>query len=117
MEGAQEEESDEFLIRFNLNGIELNEEGFAKLSEEIALQVVEAECEMPWGRERTTFFFGEAPVGEGLEPILLRRGFIRQMLPDGRIGAASPRSYYEVCTHPKLFELVEALLVATARRA
>jgi hypothetical protein len=117
MEGAQEEEADEFLIRFNLNGIELNEEGFAKLSEEIALRAVEAECEMPWGRERTTFFFGETLLGEALEPILLRRGFIRQLLPDGRIGAASLRSYYEVCTHPKLLELVEALLVASARKA
>ncbi len=118
MEGAQqEEEADEFLIRFNLNGIELNDEGFAKLSEEIALQAVEAECEMPWGRERTTFFFGNAPLGEGFEPILLRRGFIRQMLPDGRIGAPSARPYYEVCTHPKAFELVEALLVATSQRS
>lgn len=118
MEGAQqEEEADEFLIRFNLNGIELNDEGFAKISEEIALQEVEAECEMPWGRERTTFFFGNLPLGEGLEPILLRRGFIRQMLPDGRIGAPSPRAYYEVCTHPKAFELVEALLMAVSHRA
>lgn len=118
MEGAQqEEEADEFLIRFNLNGIELNDEGFAKLSEEIALQEVEAECEMPWGRERTTFFFGNLPLGETLEPILLRRGYIRQMLPDGRIGAASPRAYYEVCSHPKAFELVEALLLSVSHRA
>ena len=117
MEGNQEEEADEFLIRFNLNGIELNDEGFAKLSEEIALQAVEADCEMPWGRERTTFFSGHAPLGEGLEPILLRRGFIRQMLPDGRIGAPSTRPYYEVCTNPKAFELVEALLVATSQRS
>ena len=113
----QEEEADEFLIRFNLNGVELNDEGFAKLSEEIALQTVEAECEMPWGREQTTFFFGQTPLGESLEPILLRRGFIRQMLPDGRIGAASSRPYYEVCTHPKLFELVEALLLTASHRA
>jgi hypothetical protein len=118
MEGAQqEEEADEFLIRFNLNGIELNDEGFAKISEEIALQEVEAECEMPWGRERTTFFFGNLPLGEALEPILLRRGFIRQMLPDGRIGAASQRAYYEVCTQPKAFELVEALLMAVSHRS
>jgi hypothetical protein len=105
------------LIRFNLNGIELNDEGFTKLSEEIALQAVEAECEVPWGRERTTFFFGNAPLGEGFEPILLRRGFVRQMLPDGRIGAPSSRPYYEVCTHPKAFELVEALLVTTSQRS
>ena len=116
VQGAEEEEADEFLIRFNLNGVELNEEGFAKLGEEIALQSVEAECEMPWGRERTTFFYGEAPIGEGLEPILLRRGFVRQMQADGSIRPAGNRAYYEVCTHPKLFELVEALHVATAHR-
>src|SRR5579862_2955760 len=79
MQGSEEDEADEFLIRFNLNGVELNEEGFAKLSEEIALHPVELDCEMPWGRERTTFFYGETPIGEGLEPILLRRGFVRQI--------------------------------------
>ena len=117
VQGAEEDEADEFLIRFNLNGIELNEEGFAKLSEEIALQQVEADCQMPWGRERTTFFFGEALIGEGIEPILLRRGFVRQLNSDGRFGAAGQRAYYEVCTHPKAFELVDALLVAASRSA
>jgi hypothetical protein len=117
MEGAQEDEVDEFLIRFNLNGVELNEEGFQKLAEEIALQQVEVECEMPWGRETTTFFSGQAPVGEGLEPILLRRGFVRNLLSDGRIGAASQRAYYEVCTDPRVFEMVEAALMATSQRA
>jgi hypothetical protein len=115
--GVEEDEADEFLIRFNLNGIELNEEGFEKLSQEIALQQIETECEMPWGREPVTLFLGEAPIGEGLEPILLRRGFVRTMQPDGRIGAAGHRAYYEVCTHPKALELVQALLLTTARPA
>jgi hypothetical protein len=112
---GEEDEADEFLIRFNLNGIELNQEGFVKLSEELALQRFETECEMPWGRERTAFFLGQAPIGETLEPILLRRGYVRTMQGDGRIGAASQRPYYEVCTHPKAFELVEALALAGAR--
>src|SRR5205085_6509958 len=64
--GPEEEEADEFLIRFNLNGVELNEEGFAKLHEEISLHSVDAECEMPWGREVATFFLGEAPIGDGI---------------------------------------------------
>ena len=88
MEGVAEDEADEFLIRFNLNGVELNEEGFQKLQEEIALTSVEAECVMPWGKERVTFFAGETPVGEGVEPVLIRRGFVRQMLPGGKIGGA-----------------------------
>ena len=104
--GADEDEADEFLMRFNLNGVELNEEGFAKLSEEIALQRVDVNCDMPWGRELTAFFVGDAPIGEGIEPILLRRGFVRQVLSDGRIGTAGHRAYYEVCTDPRVFELV-----------
>jgi hypothetical protein len=99
MEGATEEELDEFLLRYNLNGIELNEEGFQKLAEEISLGPLEAECKMPWGRERVTFYSGLVPVGETLEPLLIRKGFVRQLLPDGKIGAAGTRAYYEVCTN------------------
>jgi hypothetical protein len=76
-EGVAEDEADEFLIRFNLNGVELNDEGFDKLREEISLTPFETDCIMPWGKERVTLFHGEAPVGEGLEPILIRRGFVR----------------------------------------
>ena len=116
MEGAQEDEADEFLIRFNLNGVELNDEGFAKLSEEISLQSVEVECEMPWGQELTTFFVGQAPIGDAVEPILLRRGYVRQLLSDGRIGPEGQRAYYEVCTDPRVMELVDAMVFAGSRK-
>ena len=116
VEGAQEDEADEFLIRFNLNGVELNDEGFAKLTEEIALQSVDLECEMPWGKEKTTFFLGQAPIGDAVEPILLRRGFVRQLLSDGRIGPEGQRAYYEVCTDPRVLELVEAMAFATSQK-
>src|ERR1700681_2136841 len=106
IEGVTEDEADEFLIRFNLNGVELNDEGFQKLQEEIALTPLEADCVMPWGKDRVTFFCGETPVGEGLEPVLIRRGFVRQMLPGGKIGEAGSRPYYEVCVNSKLLELV-----------
>src|SRR6202140_3965734 len=107
MEGGAEDEADEYLIRFNLNGVEFNDEGFQKLQEEIALTTLEADCVMPWGKERVTFFYGETPVGEGLEPVLIRRGFVRQLQPGGKIGEAGTRPYYEVCVHPKVLELVE----------
>jgi hypothetical protein len=113
-EGVAEDEADEFLIRFNLNGVELNDEGFQKLQEEIALTPLETDCVMPWGKERVTFFFGETPVGEGLEPVLIRRGFVRQMLPGGKIGEAGARPYYEVCVNPKVLELVEYLSATAA---
>jgi hypothetical protein len=105
IEGTTEEELDEFLLRYNLNGVELNEEGFLKLSEEISLSASEASGIFPWGRERVTFYSGLVPVGETLEPLLIRKGYVRQLLPDGKIGAAGSRAYYEVCAESVLQEL------------
>jgi hypothetical protein len=116
MEGITEEELDEFLLRYNMNGVELNEEGFQKLGEEISLTPLEADCQMPWGRERATIFSGLVPVGEALEPLFVRKGYVRQLLPDGKIGAAVSRAYYEVCTNPDLPELIGAARPGAPKR-
>jgi len=117
MEDVAEDEADEFLIRFNLNGVELNEEGFQKLQEEIALTSIEADCVLPWGKERVAFYVGETPVGDGIEPVLIRRGYVRQLLPGGKIGSVGSRPYYEVCTSPQVFELIEYLTATTTAGA
>ena len=110
MEGASAEELDEFLVRYNMNGIELNEEGFKKLSEEISLDTIETKLEMPWGKQNVTLFYGEVPQGESVELLVLRKAFARQLLPDGKVGRATEHCYYEVCTSPVLYELVAALI-------
>ena len=110
MKGASAEELDEFLVRFNMNGIELNEEGFQKLSEEISLDSIETKLEMPWGKEKVMLHFGEVPLGESVELIVLRKGLARELSADGKIGAASTHPYYEVCTSGKLYDLVAALI-------
>ncbi len=110
MEGASAEELDEFLVRYNHNGIELNEEGFQKLSEEISLESIETKLEMPWGKQNVTLYYGEVPLGESVELLVLRKGFARQLLPDGKIGGATTHPYFEVCTSPALYDLVAALI-------
>jgi hypothetical protein len=110
MEGASAEELDEFLVRYNLNGIELNEEGFQKLSEEISLESVDTKLEMPWGKQNVTLYYGEVPLGESVELLVLRKAFARQLLPDGKVGGPTSHSYYEVCTSPALYDLVAALI-------
>jgi class 3 adenylate cyclase len=110
MEGASPEELDEFLVRFNMNGIELNDEGFQKLSEEISLDSIETKQEMPWGKENVTLYFGEVPMGESVELLVLRKGVARELMPDGKIGIASSHAYYEVCTSAALYDLVAALI-------
>ena len=109
MEGASAEELDEFLVRYNMNGIELNEEGFEKLSEEISLETIRTKVEYPWSKEELSLYYGEVPMGESVELLVLRKGVARQLLPDGKIGKSSDHHYYEVCTSPALYELVAAL--------
>jgi hypothetical protein len=116
MEGTTEEEMDEFLLRYNMNGVELNEDGFQKLSEEISLSPLEATCQMPWGPERVTIFSGLVPVGDVLEPLLIRKGFIRQLLHDGKIGAAGTHAYYEVCANSDFPNLTAAVRPTLPRR-
>src|SRR5712692_7267363 len=110
MEGASAEELDEFLVRYNHNGIELNEEGFQKLSEEISLDSIETKLDMPWGKQNVALHYGEVPLGESVELLVLRKAFARQLLPDGKIGGATSHPYYEVCTSPALYDLVAALI-------
>jgi hypothetical protein len=109
MEGASPEELDEFLVRYNMNGIELNDEGFEKLSEEISLETIQTKVDKPWGKEEVTLYYGEVPMGESVELLVLRQGVARQLLPDGKIGKSVEHFYYEVCTSPALYELVAAL--------
>jgi hypothetical protein len=117
VDGADADEGDELLLRFNLNGVNLNEEGFAKLAAEISLSPLEGTFSMPWGKERVQLFFGEVPIGESLEPIVVRRGLARQLLPGGKIGGPSARAYYEICTNPKLVELARKKVAAASSSA
>ena len=110
MEGASAEELDEFLVRYNHNGIELNDEGFQKLSEEISLESIETKLDMPWGRQNVSLYYGEVPLGESVELLVLRKAFARQLLPDGKIGEPTSHAYFEVCTSPALYDLVAALI-------
>ena len=109
MAGASAEELDEFLVRYNMNGIELNEEGFAKLSDEISLESIRTKLDYPWGKQEVELFYGEVPMGESVELLVLRKGVARQLLPDGKVGPATDHLYYEICTNPKLYDLVAAL--------
>jgi class 3 adenylate cyclase len=115
MEGTTEEEVQEFLIRYNMNGIELNEVGFKKLSEEIALAETEVDCPMPWGRERCKIFMGEVPIGEKLNPIVIRRGLVRQLLSGGKVGDPGTHEYYEVCLGARVTQLLETALAPSRK--
>jgi len=117
MAGASEEEAEELTIRYNMNGIELNEEGFVKLSEEVSLQSAELSFPMPWGEQSVQLYIGEVPIGEKLEQLVIRKGLVRQVLPDGKFGEPGTQPYYEVCVDPKVFQAVQEQVLTSSRKS
>src|ERR1700733_15094535 len=75
MEDAVEDEGEELLVRYNLNGIELNDEGFHKLSRELSLAPMAGTFTLPWGKERVQLFFVELPIANA--PPKARQGVER----------------------------------------
>jgi hypothetical protein len=55
-------------------------------------------------------YYGEVPMGDSVDLLVLRKGLARQLLADGKIGRPSTHCYYEVCTSPALYDLVAALI-------
>jgi hypothetical protein len=108
------EEAEEFLIRWNVNGIELNREGFEKLSEEVALTPFTLKVPMPWGEEPVTLYAGQVPVGEAFEVVVVRKGVVRCLSPTGQVAEPGTLEYFEVCTHPRILQLAASRLGVTA---
>jgi len=116
MAGAAEEEIEELVIRYNMNGIALSSEGFQKLGEEILLTPVECAMNLPWAKEKVTLYFGETPIGDAIEPIVIRKGVVRQLQTNGKIGPFGQHFYYEVCVNSKILELAQSHVSALARK-
>jgi hypothetical protein len=101
---------DNEVLRYNINGIELNADGFEKLSKEIHLETLV--CDLPELREgKITVHTGKYPTATGK--------YQRLVIREGRVPVVSPNDfttvrqtdtpYFEVCTHPVLLEYIENL--------
>jgi hypothetical protein len=105
---------DEFLMRYNIGGIHLNEAAFRKLKQEISLQPHDLEIPTIWDKEVVRLYSGMVPVASG--------AFHRLVVREGRIAFIDPRDfslkrwtdrhYYEVCVNPTLYEYVASGLAA-----
>jgi hypothetical protein len=101
---------DDHFLRYNVNGIELNAEGFTKLSQEIDLQSFT--CHIPkLQAEKITAHTGKFPTITGkYHRLIIREARILVVSPyDFTIIRETDQKYYEVCTHPLLYEYVEKL--------
>lgn len=96
---------DDLNLRYNVNGIELNPEGFRKLRKEIDLKRIGLVLK----GKRAIFYTGRFPLATGeYRRLVIREGSIPRVQPDtlGVVGATD-RRYYEICTNPKVYELLK----------
>lgn len=99
--------SDDLLLRYNVNGIELNASGFKKLSEEINLRALE--CDVPELQKKPfTVYTGKFPTTTGrYKRLIIREAHVPRINPETlAVIELTSRKYYEVCTHPKVYQYV-----------
>jgi hypothetical protein len=98
--------ADDLSLRYNVNGIELDLEGFSKLSREINLKGIVYPTE---NKEAVMLYTGTVPTLSGkYQRLVIREATIIEVEPETMhvIGPTS-RKYYEVCTNPAIYEFID----------
>ena len=100
---------DEFLMRYNVGGIHLNEPGFLAMQREITFDTHEIPLPTLWGEERVRLYSGLVPLGGGIfHLVVLREARIAHIeASDFSFKSWTDRRYYEVCTNQKIYDFVE----------
>jgi hypothetical protein len=102
---------DEFLLRYNIGGIHLNQAAFLKLRSEISLQPFDVKVPMIWNKTTVRVFAGMVPLAQGsFHQIIIREGRIAYVdARDFSLKEITNRNYYEICTHPKIYQAIESV--------
>lgn len=104
-------QTDEFLMRYNIGGINLNEAGFEKLRQEISLELHSSELPMLWDQGPVRLYSGMVPVGPGVfHKIVIRESRVPHIeAREFQLKQWTDRKYYEVCTNESIYEFVSAM--------
>lgn len=100
----------EWFLRYNSNGIELDAESFKKLAKEIDLETFE--CHLPdLQPNKFKVYTGKFPTTTAkYQRLIIREARIPEIDPDEfKVIRLTDKTYYEVCTHPILYEYIENL--------
>ena len=110
---------DEFLMRFNVGGVNMSEAAYRALQQEISLQSHAIELPGLWDKEVVQLYSGLVPLGGGMfHRIVVRQGRIPRIdASDFSLKCWTDLKYYEVCTNEAIYEYVEAHLSQSATPA
>lgn len=107
---------DEFLLRYNIGGIHINEEAFQKLRTEISLQAFDMQVPMIWDKRKVRLYSGVVPIGQGLfHKIAIREGLVAHIdARDFSLKHYTDQHYYEICTNERIYQALEGAQVSVA---
>ncbi|MBZ5648617.1 MAG: hypothetical protein LAN37_15510 [Acidobacteriia bacterium] len=99
---------DEFLVRYNIGGIHINQAAFNKLKTEISLEERELPLPTVLGETSAKIYAGMVPVPSGgFHLIAVREGRIPHInAADFTLRSWTDRLYYEVCTAEEIYAMI-----------
>jgi class 3 adenylate cyclase len=101
---------DDFILKYNLNGIRISQAAFLRLQQEISLQPCQLDLPALWGSEPFNLHRGLVPVGNDIfKKILVRSSRVPQIdAQKFSLQHWTDQIYYEVCTNPTIYAMLEA---------
>jgi hypothetical protein len=108
-----EDGPDDFILKYNLNGIRISEAAFQRLKQEISLELSPLDLPKAWEGEEFHLWSGLVPVGNDIfRNIIVRGSRMPQIDPHNfSVQLWTERWYYEVCSNPA----IDAKLEGNAR--
>ncbi len=99
-----EDSPDDFILKYNLNGIRISEPAFQRLKQEISLELSPLDLPKAWGGEEFHLWSGLVPLGNDIfRKIVVRGSRMPQIDPHNfSVQLWTERWYYEICANPAI---------------
>ena len=109
-----EDSPDDFILKYNLNGIRISEAAFQRLKQEISLELSPLDLPKSWEGEEFHLWSGMVPVGNDIfRKIVVRGTRMAQIDPHNfSVQHWTERWYYEVCSNPAIDAKLEGKAAA-----
>ena len=103
------ESPDDFILKYNINGIRISQAAFQRLQQEISIEPCQLDLPALWGSEVYQLHSGLVPIGNAIfKKILVRSSQIPQIDPQKfSLQHWTGQGYYEVCSNPAIYAMLE----------
>ena len=109
-----EDSPEDFILKYNLNGIRMSEAAFQRLKQEISLELLQAGSARSVRGEEFRLWSGLVPVGNDIfRKIVVRGSRMPQIDPHNfSVQLWTEHWYYEVCANPAIDAKLEGKAAA-----